>query len=160
MCLCVSFQAWAHDCSCPLAPLSKPAPLLVVGERSHGVAFLSVWEQASEYYAEQRGQREKEQGRKHKGAKTQQSRAGKRWGAQGIRECVRVRAHEHMCVCARVLKWTTKQKTLVALPCFINTAVCLVWAAPRDRHTDRRTDRHIYIIYSCLRPYLKDNEHK
>lgn len=40
--VCVFFQARAHDCSCPLAPLSKPAPLLVVGERSHGVAFLSV----------------------------------------------------------------------------------------------------------------------
>lgn len=31
----------------PLAPSSKPAPLLAVGERSHGVAFLPVWEGAT-----------------------------------------------------------------------------------------------------------------
>ena len=88
----------------------------------------------------------------------QQSRAGKRWAAPGLWEGVCMRVHVDIWVC--VLKWTTKQKTLVALRSFINTAVCLVWATPGDRHTDRRTDRHIYIIYSCPHPYLRDTKHK
>lgn len=40
--------------------------------------------------------------------------------------CVFVCARVHVSIWECVLSWTTKQKTLVALPCFINTAVCLV----------------------------------
>lgn len=166
VCVCVSSQAEHMTAAAPSLPRLKLVPLLVVGERSHGVAFLSVWERASKRACITLSKRGWEKG---SGGSWAENTGGHRRSGAGQVEDEEHRACRSVglvyvcvfaCVCVHVPRWTTKQETLVTLHCFINTAVCLVWADPRDRHTDRRTDRHIYIIYSCQHLYLRDKEHK
>lgn len=139
----------------PPPPQSKPAPLLAVGERSHGVAFLSVWGNVwSDYYSELGGWGVWVGGGNLRS--WTRCRAGYKktetWGVQNI--------WERMFVCAHVcVQWNkpVHRKPWWLLSGFKYTAACLVWAALRDRHIRRRTGGH---TSSCQHPYLWDRERK
>lgn len=141
MCMCVLASRPGHmTAAAPSLPSSKPAPLLLVGERLHWVAFLSVWERTS--LTQSSGGRERGGMSKAENPRGQNcDRGGQVKMSVG---CVCV------CMWACVCVWWNERvnrKPLWLLPCFINTAVCLVWTAPWDRHKDRKTDRQTHLCH-------------